>query len=194
MKLRKIATFCLFSITVMFFAACASKTLLDTATLSAPAIAESGIEYPVDYRSTFSNYLSLDRIQEPDQIIRLYANDAAMKGPNETGQLPFGSVLVGEVYKAQLDDSGNVKVSSVGRRLRGDLALIAVMERRQGFGEDLPDNLKNEHWDFAAFKPDGSVAENKSLNSCRECHAPLKSTHHLFSYEHLNLKEIEKGV
>lgn len=193
MKLRKIATLFLLSITVMFFAACATKAL-DTAQLPTPAIAESGIEYPVDYRSTFSNYLSLDRIQNPDQIIRLYANDAAMEGPNEEGKLPFGSVLVGEVYKAQLDDSGEVKVSSIGRRLRGDLALIAVMERRQGFGEDLPDNLKNEHWDFAAFKPDGSVAEKKELNSCRECHAPLKSTHHLFSYEHLNLKELEKGA
>ena len=57
------------------------------------------------------------------------------------------------------------------------------MQREQGFSDNLPEGLKNEDWDFAAFKPDGSVAE-KDLNACRACHAPLTETNHLFSYEH----------
>ena len=83
-----------------------------------------------------------------------------------------------------LDDSGEVMVSALGRRIRGDMALVAVMERREGFGTGLPEGLKNEQWEFATFKPDGSLAD-KDLNACRACHAPLTETHHLFSFEHI---------
>ena len=59
-------------------------------------------------------------------------------GPDETGVFPFGSVIVGEIYKAKLNESGEVMLSSLGRRLRGDFALIAVMECREDFGANLP--------------------------------------------------------
>ena len=142
------------------------------------------IKFPKDYRSTFTNYLSLDRTQNPDQVIRLFANDIAMQGPGADGKLPYGSVLVAEIHKAKKDADGNVMTSDLGRRMRGGLALIAIMERGEGWGENYPDGLRNGNWDFATFKPDGSVAD-KDLNACRACHAPLVATNHLFSYEHL---------
>lgn len=142
------------------------------------------IRYPEGYESTYTNYLSLDRTQNPDQVIRLFANDIAMQGVNTNGKLPFGSILVAEVYKAKKDADGKVLTSALGRRVRGDLALIAVMQREEGWGEAYPDELKNGNWDFAAFKPDGTNA-NKDLNACRACHAPLKATDHLFSVEHI---------
>ncbi|MEM7307930.1 MAG: cytochrome P460 family protein [Planctomycetota bacterium] len=145
---------------------------------------ETGIALPRDYRETFTNYLSLDRVQNHDQIIRLFANDVAMRGPDEHDRLPFGSVLVAEVYKAKLDDDGSVALSSLNRRMRGKMALIAVMERAEHLGQGYEGDLRNGHWDFAAFTPDGAVA-SKDLNSCRSCHAPLKSTDHLFSLDHL---------
>lgn len=141
------------------------------------------IAFPEGYASTYTNYLSLDRTQNPDQIIRLFANDTAMAGPDGDGKLPYGSILVAEVYKAQKDADGNVATSMLDRRIRGDLALIAVMQREKGWGEDYPETLRNENWEFAAFKPDGSVAP-KDLDACRACHAPLDDTHHLFSIEH----------
>lgn len=145
---------------------------------------DNQIPFPENYATSFVNYLSLDRVQNPDQTIRLFANDIAMQGPGEDGKLPYGSILVAEVYKARKDDNGEVIKSSLGRRLRGDFALIAVMQREEGFGDNFPEGLKNGDWDFAAFKPDGSIAD-KELNECRACHAPLVDTNHLFSYEHL---------
>ena len=142
------------------------------------------IAFPEDYRRTFTNYLSLDRTQNPDQVIRLFANDTALAGPGPDGKLPYGSVLVAEVYKARKDAEGNVMSSSLGRRIRGDLALIAVMQREEGWGEAHPPELRNENWEFAAFKENGSIAP-KDLNACRQCHAPLDQAHHLFSIEHL---------
>jgi len=145
---------------------------------------EPRIKYPADYKQGFINYLSLDRTQNPDQIIRLFANDIALKGVRETGEFPDGSVLVGEIYKAKKSAEGKIIDSTLGRRVRGDLALIAVMEKQKGWGERFPDGLKNGDWDFAAFKPDGTDAK-KDLNTCRQCHSPLKDTRHVFSYEHL---------
>ena len=144
---------------------------------------ENKILFPQDYRTTFYNYVSNDRVMNPDQTIRIFANDIAIQGPAEDGKLQYGSILVAEVYKAKKDKDGNVIVSSLNRRIRSDIALIAVMQRKKGFSDNLPEGLKNEDWDFAAFKPDGAVAD-KDLNECRACHAPLTETNHLFSYEH----------
>jgi len=41
------------------------------------------ISFPADYSTKFYNYLSLDRVQNEDQIIRLFANDAAIEAANE---------------------------------------------------------------------------------------------------------------
>ncbi|WP_089717798.1 cytochrome P460 family protein [Candidatus Entotheonella palauensis] len=142
------------------------------------------IQFPADYRTTFTNYLSLDRTQNADQIMLLYANDIALKGVRETGEFPDGSILIGEVYKAQKDQDGKVIESQLGRRVRGPLALVAVMEKQKGWGQQFPAGLKNGDWDFAAFKPDGTDAK-KDLNACRACHAPLTDLRHVFSYEHL---------
>jgi hypothetical protein len=146
---------------------------------------DSKILFPEDYASTFTNYLSLDRTQNPDQIIRLFANDLAMQGPGVDGKLPYGSVLVAEIYKARTDAEGNVLTSTLGRRVRDKLALIAVMQREEGWGDEYPAGLRNGNWEFETYKPDGSVAD-KDLDACRACHAPLEATNHLFSIEHLS--------
>ncbi len=69
---------------------------------SATAIAEEArIQFPENYATTFQNYLSLDRVQNPDQIIRLFANDQALSAGSKGSELPYGSVLVGEIYSRQ---------------------------------------------------------------------------------------------
>ena len=142
------------------------------------------ISFPSDYKETYVNYLNLDRVQNPDQIIRLYANKIASEGVMENGEYPDGSILIGEVYKARKNEAGEVIESSLGRRIIDKLALIAVMEKQKGWGDDFADHLKNGDWDFAAFKPDGTPAD-KDLDSCRACHSPLKDLRHVFSYEHM---------
>ena len=160
-------------------------TGLAALTIAGAAVADDArIKFPADYRSTYTNYLNLDRVQNDDQIIHLFANDIAMKGMKETGKYPNGSVLVGEVYKARKDEKGEVIESELGQRIRGKFALIAVMEKQAGWGANFKEEHKNGDWDFAAFKPDGSVATEKDLNECRVCHAPLTESDHVFSFEH----------
>jgi hypothetical protein len=145
---------------------------------------EERISFPADYSTKFYNYLSLDRVQNDDQIIRLFANDVALDAAREGRELPKGAVIVGEVYKAKKDKDGNVVESSLGRRIRDKLAAIAVKEKGKGWGAAFSEDLRNGDWDFAIFAPDGKRLK-KDLNACRSCHAPLKETQHLFSLDHL---------
>lgn len=145
---------------------------------------EERISFPANYQAQFENYLSLDRVQNEDQIIRLFANDVAIEAARQGRELPNGSVIVGEIYKAKTDQDDKVVTSTLGRRIRDKLAAIAVMEKGEGWGETFPDSLKNGDWDFAIFSPTGERL-NKDLNACRSCHAPLAKTQHLFSLEHL---------
>ncbi len=149
---------------------------------------EERISFPADYSTTFYNYLSLDRVQNDDQIMRLFANDIAIDAASEGRELPVGSVIVGEIYKAKKDKDGKVIESSLGRRVRDKLMAVAVIEKGEGWGASFPDNLRNDDWDFAIFSPDGKRLD-KDLNTCRSCHAPMAQTQHLFSLDHLARQE-----
>lgn len=146
---------------------------------------EPRIAFPADYATKFKNYVSLDRTQNDDQTIRLFGNDKALEAARAGKELPDGSVLVAEIYKAKKDAKGEVIESSLGRRIRDKFAAIAVMEKRKGWGDKFPAEFKNGDWDFAIFSPKGERLVDKDLNSCRGCHAPLTDTQHLFSLEHM---------
>ena len=149
------------------------------------ALADSPrIAFPASYKTEFKNYLSADRLQNPDQTISLYANAKAAEAAKAGQELPDGSILVGEIFAARKDAEGKVVTSSLGRRIGDKLAAVAVMEKRKGWGEAYGEDLRNGDWDFAIFSPDGKRLD-KDLNACRSCHAPLKQTQHLFSLEHL---------
>ena len=43
------------------------------------------VDFPKDYRSSFTPYLSLNRTQNPDQYIRLFINDKGLSGTQVDG-------------------------------------------------------------------------------------------------------------
>lgn len=159
-------------------------TLILITSLMSSAKANERVDLPKDYRETFVKYLSLDRIQNPDQFIRLFANNIAMQGKDKNGDLANGSVLVAEVYSVQKNQDGTVKTSQLGRRIKKELKLLAIMEKQEGFGKTSTSQIPVGNWDFAAYKPDGSVAP-KNLDECRACHTPLTQSDFIFSMEHL---------
>jgi hypothetical protein len=138
-----------------------------------------------DYRTKMVNYVSLDRTQNPDQTIGLFAPQAALDAATAAQELPYGTVLVAEIYKAKMEKDGKVITSSLGRRIRDKFAAIAVMQKGEGWGKTMPTELRNGDWDFAIFSPQGERLVEKDLNTCRGCHTPLKQTQHLFSLEHM---------
>lgn len=167
-------------LTKVFGASLAAVLVASTAVADTDRIA-----FPADYETKMQNYVSLDRTQNEDQVIRLFAPEEALDAAKSGAELPYGTVLVAEIYKAKKDKDGKVIKSSLGRRIRDKFAAIAVMQKEKGWGEQYPEGLRNGDWDFAIFNPKGERLVDKDLNSCRGCHAPLRDTQHLFSLEHM---------
>ncbi|MGI9435108.1 MAG: cytochrome P460 family protein [Geminicoccaceae bacterium] len=161
-------------------------TALCAALAATPLFAteDRALDFPQDYKENFTLYFTGDRFLEEEQTIKLYANDIAVKGAQMDGKLPDGSVFVAEIYAAQKDDDGDIVESQIGRRVSGDFKAIAVMERRAGWDDQYPDELKVGDWEFEVFSTTGENL-NKDTTGCRECHHPLTDTEFTFSIDHL---------
>ena len=142
------------------------------------------VQWPGDYKSNFTHYFSGDRTANDKQIIRIYANETAIEGMQTDGKLPFGSVIVGELYSVQVDEKEQAVISDLGRRIAKNLAAIVVMQRGDGFDAGYPDHLTTGDWEFAVFNPAGKRMD-KDITGCRACHHPLTDKEFLFSYQHL---------
>ncbi|WP_210396135.1 cytochrome P460 family protein [Motiliproteus sediminis] len=139
---------------------------------------------PGNYRTSFTQYFSGDRTANDKQVIRIFANETAIAGKQKDGKLPYGSVVVGELYSVKLGADGTAKVSDLGQRIPDQLAAIVVMERGKGFDQGYPDALTTGDWEFAVFSPAGERLD-KDITACRTCHHPLSDKEFLFSYQHL---------
>lgn len=145
-----------------------------------PAKPKDGeLGYPADYK-TRPKFLS--EVQRPDakQVCELYVN--AVGARTSQGQMfPNGTVMVMELYKAKMN--GEVpETGADGKLIKGDLAKVFVMGKGEGWGQDMPDHLKNGSWVFSAFGPDGkSLAED--FMKCRACHAPLPTKYFVHRYD-----------
>ncbi|MBX2806244.1 MAG: cytochrome P460 family protein [Hyphomicrobiales bacterium] len=146
--------------------------------------ADIALELPRNYKSDYDNYLISDRLLQEDQVISLFANDIARNGAKTNGKLPYGSILIGEIYKVQKDANGNVVQSRLGRRIPTDLSAIVMMERRKGWDAQYPEELKVGDWEFEVFSPAGENL-GKDTTACRECHHPLTDTEFTHSYAHI---------
>jgi len=127
------------------------------------------IALPGNYKS-WPKFLS--EVQRPDvkQVRELYVNpigDRVVEGQ----PFPNRTIFVMELYRAKADGD-NLMKGVDGKLVKDDLTKVFVMEKGEGWGQDVPDNLKNGNWVFSAYGPDGKpLAED--FTKCRACHAPL---------------------
>src|SRR5262249_8473517 len=96
--------------------------------------------------------------------------------------LPHGTVLTIVQYKAQVDGQGNPVKDARGRFMKGDLVGYGVMEKRQGWGAEYPDDLRNGEWEYSAFTADGKFNDKANFKSCFQCHKPHDGQDFVMSY------------
>ncbi|THI88275.1 MAG: hypothetical protein CAF41_006145 [Nitrospira sp. CG24A] len=124
----------------------------------------------------------LSEIQRPDakQVRELFINPVGAK-TNPGQPFPNGTVMVMELYKAKTTGE-TLETGADGKLVKDDLAKILVMGKGEGWGQEVPDNLKNGQWVFAAYGPDGkALAED--FTKCRACHAPLAQKDFVHRYD-----------
>jgi hypothetical protein len=139
------------------------------ALLIVPAAAGPGtVAFPEKYRAQ-TPYWSVDRAVN-DTVRLFYVAPESARKLKPTQPLPHGTVIVMEVYRAQLDGDGKPRKDTSGRFVRGELVSIQVMEKRAGWGRDYPDDLRNAEWDYAEFGPDGVRRQPSDTTRCLSCH------------------------
>ncbi len=149
-----------------------------------PALVKTNATLPMDYKTTFTMYQTVNR-PDINQVRYLYANDVALRAAREGKSLPDGSLLVLEQHSARMGPDGKPATGSDGFFMAEKFVAYTVMERGAGWGRDIPENLRNEDWHYAAYSP---ARELRPANQaeCLACHKPLDRDSFLFSIKALS--------
>jgi hypothetical protein len=138
----------------------------------------------VSFPSAYKTHVLYATVDRPDNktVRDLYASPAEARAAGSAQPLPEGTVLTMEVYKAQLDDKGQPLKDANGRMIRtAELVGVFVMEKRQGWGTEYPETLRNGEWEYARFAADGQATPNFTAKPCFECHKPMAHQDFVFS-------------
>ncbi|MSP14878.1 MAG: hypothetical protein EXR62_18205 [Chloroflexi bacterium] len=141
--------------------------LSPTATLR-PAPKENRVGYPEDYQNKFKLLFVFDRADNK-QVRVICGNDvAASVKPGQ--ELPYGSILVMETWRARQDEKGNVVKDSKGRYIREALTGIFIQRKEKGFGVEYGPDRSGE-WEYVAYRPDKTISTPpERTNACASCH------------------------
>jgi len=166
-----------------YFASLPGASSSATRSAFLPALIKTNATLPANYKTTFTMYQTVNRADN-NQVRYLYANDVALRAARDGKSLPDGSLLVLEQHAARLGPDGKPVTGSDGFFVADKFLAYTVMERGAAWGKDIPENLRNEDWHYAAYSP---ARELRPANhaECLACHKPLDKDSYLFSIKAL---------
>lgn len=146
-------------------------------------LAKSGVTFPEDYKATYTKYHAIN-FPATKQVRYYYANNAAAQAAKGDKALPNGSMLFVEVHSAKLDADKKPMLGSDGIFVPDQLLFYTAMGREAGWGKDIPEMLRNEDWNYAAFS---TAKQRVPVNQaeCLACHKPLDKTSYTFTLKQL---------
>lgn len=134
---------------------------------------------PANYKS-WPKFLTEVQKGEAKQVRDIYINPTGARA--SAGQVfPNGTLMVMEIYKARTDGD-KLATGADGKLIKGDLAKVFVMGKERGWGVNIPENLKNGDWAYAAY----DAARNplmEDFTKCRACHMPLGQKDYVHRYD-----------
>jgi hypothetical protein len=145
------------------------------------------VKFPVNYPKGV-RYATVDR---PDvrQYRELFITRFALDEVKAGRPLPSGTVITMVNYKAKLNAAGEPEKDANGRLIKTkEVAGIAVMEKRMGWGAEYPPDIRNGEWEYQAFKADGTVNDKAKLTACFGCHKPLDKQDFVFTFDKIKSK------
>lgn len=150
------------------------------AMLSAAPPKDGELALPAAYAS-WPKFLSA--VQRPDakQVREIYMNPTARQA-TAAGGFPSGTVFVMETYAARTRADGTLETGPDGKLVKGELQRIGVMGKGDGWGQDVPEALRNGNWVYSQWMPSGQKAPD-DLNTCRACHLPVANKDFVHRYD-----------
>lgn len=174
--------------TKLHFAAAGGAALSAGLLVASVTAGPEKVAFPQGYEN-WERYAVVDRYDNK-QYRELYARPEVVKAVREGKPIPHGTVLTMAIYSAQLDDKGNPVKGDDGHFKKDKLTGVTVMEKRQGFGTEYPDDVRNGDWEYAAFLADGKPNEKANANTkaCFACHKPHEKQDFVISLASLSGK------
>jgi hypothetical protein len=149
------------------------------------------VKFPANYAKGVL-YTTVDRADNK-QYRELYITPFARDEVKAGRQLPSGTVITMVNYKAKLDEAGQPVKDANGRFVKTDeIAGIAVMEKRAGWGAEYPAELRNGEWEYRVFKADGTPNDKADLTACFKCHLQkVQNQDFVFTFDKLKAAKAE---
>ena len=149
-----------------------------------PHVAKTHVTFPENYQATYVKYHTIN-FPATKQVRYYYANRAAVEAARAGKPLPDGSVLFAEVYNAKLDEAKNPVKGADGFFETDKLVAYTAMQREADWGNDIPDTLRNENWNYAVFTADKKARAGVNQAECLGCHKPLDKVSYTFTLKEL---------
>jgi hypothetical protein len=167
-----------------------SQAIASSGTKSAllPNIAVTKVTFPEEYKQSFKKYHTKN-FPIAKEVRYYYANTAALTAAKAGEPLPDGSVLFAEVYSAKLDSANSPLKGADGFYIPDKLVRYTAMERETGWGDAIPDLLRNENWNYAIFTADKKYQHGVNQAECLACHKPLSNSSYTFTLQQLSTME-----
>jgi len=149
-----------------------------------PNLAKTRVTFPEGYKDSYTKYHTIN-FPATRQVRYYYANPAAVEAAKAGKPLPDGSVLFVEVYAAKLDADKTPIAGADGFYVANKLLLYTAMARKEGWGKDIPEKLRNEDWNYAIFTTDKQHRPGVNQAECLACHKPLDKVSYTFTLKQI---------
>ena len=167
-----------------FFASLPGATQATAKSSFLPNLAKTNVTFPDDYKKTFVKYHTIN-FPATRQVRYYYANKAAVDAAKANKPLPAGSYLLAEVYAAKLDANKQPVMGKDGFFEADKLLLFTAMQSGPGWGNDIPDMLRNGDWNYGIFTLEKQHRPGVNQAECFACHKPLDNVSYVFTLKQL---------
>jgi cytochrome c553 len=150
-----------------------------------PHIAKSRMLFPEGYKESFTHYHSMN-FPATKQVRHFYANAVTITAAKAGRDLPDGSVMIVEVFGAKLDAEGKPVIGPDGFFVADKLLFYTAMAAESGWGDQIPDMLRNGNWQYAVFTPEKQQRAGLDQTNCLACHKPLEKKSYTFTLKQLS--------
>ncbi len=158
---------------------------MQAAAPTAAAPVPSAMNFPENFPAGFLEY-DRESDEKTNVVTVRYVNQAAADAVRAGKPLPDGTVVLSGTYTALLNGSGRAAIDAQGRMEPGALRSLAGMESRRGWGDQVPQLLRNGDWHYGLWGPDGQ-SRLKGLHArCLACHKPQAAQDFVFTWPALH--------
>jgi len=150
-----------------------------------PNVTKTRVTFPEGYKDTFTKYHTIN-FPATKQVRYYYANSSAVAAAKAGKSLPDGSVLFAEVYAAKLDADNKPITGADGFYVADKLLQYTAMASGEGWGQDIPEMLRNAGWNYAIFNAEKQLQTSVNQAVCLACHKPLADVSYTFTLKQIS--------